>query len=270
MATDSTMQVHDDALPLILITNDDGIQARGIKALVEALDGLGQIWVVAPEDERSGTSHAITLKEPLRVRTGNWFEQENVHAFSVSGNPVDCVKMGVYKICPRRPDLVVSGINQGPNSAINVIYSGTVGGGLEGAVQDIPSLALSLVAWRGGSYETSKHVARRLAEMALRGGVPEGVVLNVNIPELDLDELKGYRVVRQARSRWEESFEERIDPFGRPYHWLTGQMNVLDDGDDTDLVALEAGYVSVTPIRPDITSYKDMPAIEAALMQDVT
>jgi 5'-nucleotidase len=245
------------AEPLILITNDDGIDAHGIRVLAGALRGLGTLRIVAPREEQSGVSHAITIRQPVRViRRDLEVDGETVEAFAVTGTPADCIKIAIDQILPRKPDLVVSGINQGPNAAVNVLYSGTVSAALEASVLGYDAIAFSLNAWVGGHFDAAGRYARRIAETTLRKKLPAGVLLNVNVPDLPYDEIKGVAITAQAKSRWEESFVERRDPFDRPYYWIAGQFVNLDDGDHTDLAALEAGFVSVTPVHSDLTAYE--------------
>ncbi|GIV57214.1 MAG: 5'-nucleotidase SurE [Rhodothermaceae bacterium] len=242
--------------PLILISNDDGIDAPGIRALAEALAGLGTLYIAAPITEQSAVGHAITVRDPVRVRPWPFEGVPGVEAaYAVSGTPADCVKLAIDKLVPRRPDLVVSGINQGPNTAVNVIYSGTVSAATEAAILGIDAVAVSLCQWEGGDFGPAGHYARRIAEQVLRRGLPPGLLLNVNVPALPLDQIRGIRTTRQARSRWEESFIDRVDPANRPYYWLSGRFVNLDDGENTDLAAVEQGYVSVTPIQHDLTAY---------------
>ncbi|MEM6647927.1 MAG: 5'/3'-nucleotidase SurE [Bacteroidota bacterium] len=252
--------IRDDE-PLILICNDDGIDAPGIVALAEAVQGLGQLVVAAPIDQQSAVGHAISIRGPLRART--WaFQGEVDAALAITGTPADCMKLTVSSLLPRKPDLVVSGINQGPNTAVNVIYSGTVAAAVEASILGVDAIAFSHCHWTNTDYSASKQVARRLVEQVLANGLPTGVSLNVNIPALPIDDLKGIHVTRQARSRWEESFDARVDPFGRPYFWLSGEFVDLDQGDDTDLAAVEQGYVSVTPIQHDLTAHAFMDALK--------
>lgn len=242
--------------PLVLVCNDDGVDAAGIAALVAALDGIGTVAVVAPFEEQSAVGHAITVRSPMRVHA--WpFEAPSgpVWARAVTGTPADCVKMAVQRQLPRPPDLVVSGINHGPNTAVNILYSGTVSAATEAAVLGIPSFAVSHAAWTPTDFEAAGRVARHLAERVLREGLPPNMLLNVNVPDLPPAEVAGVRVTRQARARWEEEFEERMDPMNRPYYWLGGRFVDLDEGDDTDLAALAEGFVSVTPLRLDLTAH---------------
>ena len=242
--------------PLILVSNDDGVHAAGIVALADALAEVGDCYVVAPSVEQSGASHAITTRHPVRAHKV-FFEVADgpLEAYAVTGTPVDCVKLAVDQLLPRTPDLVVSGINQGPNAAINTIYSGTVSAALEGAILGIDAIAFSLNAWRDGDFEAGRTFIQRIVRSVLKNKLPPGVLLNVNIPNLPTDEIKGVAITRQAESRWQESFVERLDPMNKPYYWIAGEFVDLDNGDDTDLAALRRGFISITPIRPDLTAH---------------
>jgi 5'-nucleotidase len=248
--------------PLILVTNDDGIDSPGIKALAEAMDTLGDVYVVAPNDEQSAVGHAITVRNPVRTR--QWpFESaagNKIKAFAVTGTPADCVKMAASALLPRLPDLVVSGINRGPNTAVNVIYSGTVSAATEASILGIDAVAFSLCAWEAEEFGPAAQLSQRIAARVLKERLPPGILLNVNIPYLPLDQIRGMAVTRQARSRWEESFSERTDPFNRPYYWLLGRFVNLDEGEGTDLEAVENGYVSITPIQHDLTAHEHIAA----------
>ncbi len=247
---------NSEQRPLILVSNDDGVDAEGIAALVKALAPLGECYVVAPSEEQSGVSHAITIRHPVRANKVPFeIDSGPLEAYAVTGTPVDCVKLAVDQLLPRAPDLVVSGINHGPNAAINTIYSGTVSAALEGAILGINAIAFSLNTWRGGDFDAGSEYIRRIVAQVLKHKLPRGVLLNVNIPHLPADEIKGVAVTRQAESMWQESFVERIDPMNKPYYWIAGQFVDLDEGDDTDLAALKKGFISVTPIRPDLTAH---------------
>lgn len=245
--------------PLILICNDDGIDAPGIQALASAMDELGEVWVVAPVNEQSAVGHAITVRDPVRARPWT-FEvgSGKLKAFGVTGTPADCTKLAINQLLPRRPDLVVSGINQGPNTAVNVIYSGTVSAATEATILGVDAIAFSLCAWQGGHFEAAGRYAQIIARSVLERGLRPGILLNVNIPSLPFAEIAGIEITRQARSRWEESFVERRDPMERPYFWLSGQFINLDEGEHTDLGAVENGYVSVTPLQFDLTAHELM------------
>lgn len=241
--------------PLILICNDDGIDARGIHALASALDGLGELVVIAPETEQSAAGHSITMRDPVRAHSYA-FEVPSgpVKAFAVTGTPADCIKLGVNRLLPRFPDFVFSGINSGPNTAVNILYSGTVSAASEACILNIPAVAVSLCSWEvDADFEPAGQTARSIAEKVIARGLPEGTLLNVNVPAGN--DLKGIEVTRQASARWEEEFSPRTDPFGRTYYWLTGRFVNLDDEGDNDLAAIDRGFVSVTPLRLDLTAY---------------
>jgi 5'-nucleotidase len=242
--------------PLILVTNDDGIYAQGIYALYKAMKKLGKVCVVAPESERSAVGHALTLSDPLRV----WEVERNgrMFGYAVNGMPADCVKIGVKAILEKKPDLVVSGINQGPNTAINVIYSGTVSAATEGTLMGIPSIAFSLTSFRKQMFDFASAFATHLATKILESGIPTGTMLNVNIPAVDRTEIKGVKITRQGEGRYEEFFEKRIDPMNRNYYWLAGRKLQLDSDPDVDDVAVLDNYIAITPIQFDMTNYKVM------------
>ncbi|MBO6576144.1 MAG: 5'/3'-nucleotidase SurE [Rhodothermales bacterium] len=245
--------------PLILVSNDDGIDAPGIHALAAALVPLGEVRVVAPLQEQSAVGHAITMREPVRAHKWPFRGPDGViPAHAVTGTPADCVKLAIDKLLPRVPDVVVSGINQGPNAAVNVIYSGTVSAATEAAILGIDAVAVSYCRWTGGDFAPSAVWARRIVDQVIHRGLPPGILLNVNVPDRPAHELQGVRVTRQARSRWEESYSERLDPFERPYYWMAGTFVNLDDGDNTDLHAIEQGYVSVTPVQHDLTAHEEL------------
>jgi 5'-nucleotidase len=247
--------------PLILVTNDDGITAPGILALATEMSRLGEVWVVAPDSPQSGMGHAVTIGNILRMEEVD-FPVEGVRAFSTSGTPVDCVKLAIYKILHRKPDLLVSGINHGSNSSINVIYSGTMSAAVEGAVEGIPSVGLSLHDHaRGADFSASRDVARRVARQVLSQGLPAGTCLNVNIPKLPLAQIAGIRVCRQAAGHWDDAFVERENPGGAKYYWMTGRFSTPDQGQDTDEWALAQGYVSVVPTQFDLTAHHAIAAL---------
>lgn len=240
--------------PLILISNDDGITAPGIKALVEAVKDLGEIVVVAPDSPQSAMGHAVTISKPLRLEETKHFE--GIQSFHCSGTPADCVKIAVDKVMHRKPDLLLSGINHGSNSSINVIYSGTMSAAMEGAIEGIPSAGFSLCDFSyNGDFTLAAEIAKKTARNILENGLPKGVLLNVNIPKIKKDELKGIRICRQALAKWEEDFDERKDPNGKPYFWLTGKFVNYDNGNDTDEWALENGFVSIVPVQFDLTAH---------------
>ena len=235
----------------ILLTNDDGITAPGLAALRTALRRLGDVVTVAPESEQSAVGHAITLHSPLRVHTAS--TAADGVAYAVNGTPADCVKIALAELLDDPPDLVASGVNLGPNTGVSVFYSGTVSAAFEGALMGIPSIAVSLNTFEEPDFRPAAAVGARLAAMILSEGLPDGVFLNVNVPSLPWADLRGVRVVRQALSRFVESYHRRQDPRGREYFWLDGYLEPLEPADDTDVVALEQGYVSITPLRADLT-----------------
>lgn len=248
--------------PLILVCNDDGVFAPGIKALTEVMRELGDVIVVAPDSPQSGMGHAITISDTIKI--ANMSKEVEYLKYSCSGTPVDCIKIGVNRLAPRRPDLVVSGINHGANSSINVIYSGTMSAAVEGAVIGIPSIGFSLCDHSyEADFEPAKPFIRQIAANVLANGLPKGVCLNVNIPKTA--ELKGIKVVRQSKAYWDEELDERKDPRGGTYFWLTGIFRNPDEGTDTDEHALSGGYVSVVPTQFDLTAYEQLNALKQRL-----
>ncbi len=240
--------------PLILVTNDDGYSAPGIRALINAVKGLGELVVVAPDKPQSGMGHAITVSATLHI---NEIEVEGVKGYSCSGTPVDCVKIATNKILNRKPDMIVSGINHGSNSSINVIYSGTMSAAVEGAIEKIPAVGFSLCSHSiDADFTASIKIAREVVQEVLKTGMPDHTCLNVNIPNVEPELISGIKVCRQARAVWEEEFDERVDPQGRTYFWLTGTFINHDKGEDTDEWALKNNYVSVVPVHCDFTDYK--------------
>ncbi|PVW17186.1 5'/3'-nucleotidase SurE [Marixanthomonas spongiae] len=242
--------------PLILVTNDDGITAPGIRALIEVMNTLGDVCVVAPDSPQSGMGHAITINDTLYCDTVKVREKEPQQEYSSSGTPVDCVKLAVNEILKRKPDLCVSGVNHGSNSSINVIYSGTMSAAVEAGTLGIPSIGFSLLDYSlEADFEPTKKFIKTIAEETLKNGLPKGVVLNVNIPKLPASKLKGIKVCRQANAHWEEQFDKRVNPLGREYYWLTGEFVNEDKGEDTDEWALANGFVSVVPVQFDLTAH---------------
>jgi len=240
--------------PVILITNDDGVAAPGIRNLVEAVKDLGKIVVVAPDKPQSGMGHAITIGVPLRLHPVSIFE--DVEAWQCSGTPVDCVKLAVDKILRRKPDLCLSGINHGSNHSINVIYSGTMSAAVEAAIESIPSVGFSLLDYSvEADFSGAKKYARIIVEHLLHNSLDKHLVLNVNIPAVPTELIAGMKICRQAYAKYEEDFLERNDPSGRKYYWLTGEFVNFDKGKDTDVWALEHNYVSVVPVQFDLTNY---------------
>jgi 5'-nucleotidase len=247
-----------DSRPLILVTNDDGVYSKGILALTEAVMPFGDVVVVAPDKPQSGMGHAVTINNLLRLQPLQ-YDLPVEAAFSCSGTPVDCVKLAIYRVMHRKPDLVVSGINHGSNSSINVLYSGTMSAAMEGAVEGIPSIGFSLLDHSSDAdFSASQEIVSRLVSQALEQGMPADTCLNVNIPKGPSSSISGIRICRQARGNWEDNFDVRQDPFGKPYYWLTGEFKLQDEGMDTDEVALASNFVSVVPVQFDLTAYRAM------------
>jgi 5'-nucleotidase len=242
--------------PLILVSNDDDITSKGIRVLVEAMLELGEVVVVAPDRPQSGQGHAITIGNPLRVTPSRLFGA-HVRAFQTTGTPADCVKLGKHLVLrERKPDLVVSGINHGSNTAISVLYSGTMSAALEAAIEGLPSIGFSLNDYHpDADFSHVIPFVKTIATQVLREGLPKGVALNVNFPAASAGAIQGVRVCRQADARYLEQFEQRRDPYGRPYYWLDGDFVNFDAGTDTDEWALAHGYASVVPCQCDLTAY---------------
>jgi 5'-nucleotidase len=241
-------------LPVILITNDDGIMAPGILNLVEAVKDLGKVVVVAPDRPQSGMGHAITIGHPLRLQPVTIFE--GVEAWQCSGTPVDCVKLAVDKVLHRKPDICLSGINHGANHSINVIYSGTMSAAVEAAIESIPSAGFSLLDHSvEADFTGARKYARLVVQQMLKTKLDKHTVLNVNIPAVDMELIRGVRICKQAYAKYEEDFIERSDPNGKKYFWLTGEFVNFDKGRDSDVWALEHNYVSVVPVQFDLTNY---------------
>lgn len=241
--------------PLILVTNDDGISAPGIRNLVEAVKDLGKVVVVAPDKPQSGMGHAITIGAPLRLNKVHFFD--DIEAYQCTGTPVDCVKLAVDKVLRRKPDICISGINHGANHSINVIYSGTMSAAVEAAIESIPSIGFSLLDYSlEADFAGARKWARIVVQQLLQNIPDKHTVLNVNIPKAPPEEIKGIRICRQAYAKYEEDFIERLDPHGRKYFWLTGEFVNFDEGTDTDVWALANNYVSLVPVQFDLTHYR--------------
>jgi 5'-nucleotidase len=241
--------------PLIFVTNDDGITAPGIRAMIEVMNQLGNVVVVAPDVVHSGKGHAVTIHTPLymdRIKIDNGKQIE----YKTNGMPVDCVKLGLAHAVERKPDLLVSGLNHGVNNSINVLYSGTMGAAIEGAIEGIPSIGFSLdnYDWQA-DLSAAKKIMEKIARQVLKNGLPAGVALNVNIPDLPVNEIKGIKIARQSMDKWNETYDKRTNPFGRDYYWLNGNFTYEDKGTDTDVYALKNGYVLVVPVQFDMTAH---------------
>jgi 5'-nucleotidase len=243
--------------PLIFITNDDGVTAKGIHALVEVATEFGELVIIGPDKPQSGMGHAITISHPLRLQKSNLFGEHE--AYACSGTPVDCVKLGVYEIMKQKPDLVLSGINHGENSSTNVLYSGTMSAAVEGAMENIPSIGFSLKNFDpAADFTLAKEVVRKTIALALKEGMDDHTCWNVNVPNLELADYKGMKFCKQAHAFWEDRFEKREDQFGRPYYWLTGNFECVSEDEDTDLFALKNGFASIVPTQFDLTDYQSL------------
>ncbi|WP_136465893.1 5'/3'-nucleotidase SurE [Flagellimonas onchidii] len=242
--------------PLILVTNDDGITAPGLRVLIKAIKEIGEVVVVAPDSPQSGMGHAITIDSTLYSKKVTIDHEEGAPSeYSCSGTPADCVKLALQEILDKKPDLCVSGINHGSNASINVIYSGTMSAAIEAGIEGIPAIGFSLCdySW-DANFEHSVISIKRIVQEALNQGIPKGTVLNVNIPKTET-EPKGIKVCRQARANWKEQFDKRTSPTGKDYYWLSGEFELLDKGEDTDEWALANGYVSIVPTQFDLTAH---------------
>jgi len=241
--------------PLILVTNDDGITAPGIRALIEVMNNIGDVVVVAPDSPQSAMGHAITINSTLhlhKIKITDGPQQE----FSCSGTPADCIKLGLNELLDRKPDICVSGINHGSNSSINVIYSGTMSAAIEAGIEGIPAIGFSLLdfSWNA-DFTPIKKFIRQITLEALEKGIPKGVVFNVNFPKLKENEIKGIKICRQAKANWIEKFDKRTNPMGSEYYWLTGTFVNEDKGENTDEWALNKGYISIVPTQFDLTAH---------------
>jgi len=257
--------------PLILVTNDDGITAPGIRALVGAALEIGEVVVVAPDSPQSGMGHAITVSDPIRLHPSRAFSDLNIQSYECSGTPVDCVKLAKNVVLKdRQIDICVSGINHGSNASINIIYSGTLSAAMEASLEGIPSIGFSHLDYAySADFKPGLPFVRQLIEHVLAHGMQKGNLLNVNIPDLPAGEIKGLKVCRQADARWVEEFHEAIDPRGQKYYWLTGRFVNDDGGPDTDIAALENGYISVVPSMHDLTNYPALDSLKAIEQAEV-
>lgn len=243
---------------LILVTNDDGYQAKGFNSLIESVRHLGRIIAIAPLEPQSGMSHAITVKHPLRVKKIK--DEPGLEMYNVNGTPVDCVKLAINQILKEKPDMLVSGINHGSNSSSSILYSGTMGAALEGCLNHIPSVGFSHTSYdQDSDFTGSIHYASLIAQKVLEEGLPDNVCLNVNFPADNQKSIKGVKVCRQTLGFWREEFDRRLDPIGKEYFWLTGHYhNSEPDAVDTDEWALNNNYVAVVPVKTDLTSYESI------------
>jgi len=241
--------------PLILITNDDGITAPGIRSLIKVMNTLGEVVVVAPDSPQSAMGHAITVDATLHCKKEQIDDGPQTE-YSTSGTPADCIKLAVHEILDRTPDLCVSGVNHGSNSSINVIYSGTMSAAIEAGIEGIPAIGFSLLDYNWeADFKPFEDFIKTITQNVLENGLPKGVVLNVNFPKLKKQDIRGIKICRQAKANWVEEFDKRKNPQGKDYYWLTGKFVNLDKGEDTDEWALEHGYVSIVPVQFDLTAH---------------
>jgi 5'-nucleotidase len=237
---------------IILLSNDDGIHSEGIVALERSLASLAEVYTVAPEREQTSMSHALTLHRPLRVR------EIAANRLAIDGTPTDCVKLALTGLLPVRPDLIVSGINQGPNLGDDIIYSGTVSAALEGALLGLPAIAVSLVTFERFEFKVAAEFTAALVERVQQQGMPREMLLNVNVPALSKEQIKGWRFTRQGKRHYSENIVERIDPRGKKYYWIGGDDLGFAKDDGTDCMAVHEGYISVTPLQIDMTDHKSL------------
>lgn len=241
--------------PLILVTNDDGITAPGIRALIQVMNTIGDVIVVAPDSPQSGMGHAITINSTLNC-TEITVDDGPQKEYQCSGTPADCVKLAIRELMDRKPDLCVSGINHGSNSSINVIYSGTMSAAIEAGIEGVPAIGFSLLDYRwSADFSPLKPFIHKIVRNALTHKIPSDIVLNVNFPLLPKKEIKGIKICRQAKAHWVEKFDKRQSPMGKDYYWLTGEFINEDRGDDTDEAALAKGYISIVPTQFDLTAH---------------
>jgi 5'-nucleotidase len=238
----------------ILISNDDGIDSTGIYALANAMKELGEVTVIAPRTEQSAVGHAITMKMPLRVI--EYYKNGDFFGYAVDGTPADCIKIGIRNIMKVTPDIVISGINHGSNTAINIIYSGTVSAAREAAIMDVPAIAVSVTSHEAKNFEYANEVVKGLTKLVVKNGLEKGTLLNVNVPDLPSEKISGVLLTKQGKSKWDDIYEERLDPYGKKYFWLTGKLVDTDITLDTDQNAIKNNYVTVSPIHFDLTDYK--------------
>ncbi len=241
----------------ILLTNDDGFRAAGIQALKQAVSHLGKVIVVAPEREQSAASHALTLTSPLRM---NWVSEDTI---SVDGTPTDCVLLAMRGLIERKPDILISGVNHGPNLGDDVTYSGTVAAAFEGTLLGLPSIAISVTSWHDCNFEAAKAFAPKIVKAVLEHGLPNGALLNVNVPSLSPEEIKGVKVTKMGKRVYQDAVVKKTDPRGRDYYWIGGKPPIWCPGEETDFDAVEAGMISVTPLHLDLTDYKALDTIRS-------
>jgi len=245
----------------ILLSNDDGISSDGLQALAEVLESLDELWIVAPDRNQSAVSHALTLHRPLRI------EQLGPRRFSVDGTPTDCVNLAVNEILPERPRLVVSGINHGANLGDDITYSGTVSAAMEATLLGIGAIAISQVGSQGYDFGAAAHFTRELASTILRDGLPRDTLLNINVPELAREKIRGFALTKQGKRRYSDAVVENLDPRGKKYYWIGGGEPDYVAAEGTDFAAIHAGLISITPLHLDLTNYASLKTLEKLRLQ---
>ena len=244
------------------VTNDDGISAPGIRALISVMNEIGNVVVIAPDSPQSAMGHAITINSTLHCHKIKIDDGPQIE-YSCSGTPADCVKLGINEILDSKPDICVSGVNHGSNSSINVIYSGTMSAAIEATIEGVPAIGFSLLDYRWkANFNHIKNYIKEITLKALDKGIPKGIALNVNFPNLIESEIKGIKICRQAKAYWIEKFDKRTNPQGREYYWLTGEFVNEDKSKDTDEHALNSGYISIVPVKHDLTDHDSMKRIK--------
>lgn len=238
----------------ILISNDDGIDSAGIYALTSELKKIGEVTVIAPRTEQSAVGHAITMKFPLRIT--EYYKDNEFFGYAIDGTPADCIKIGIRNILKEPPDIVLSGINLGSNTAINIIYSGTVSAAREAAIMNVPAMAISITSHDAKNFDYAAKLTAELTKLVAKNKLPTGTLLNVNIPDLPKEQIAGVLLTQQGKSKWDDVYEERTDPYGKNYYWLTGNLLQTDTSMEADQCAIRNNYVSITPIHFDLTDYK--------------
>ncbi|MCF8262769.1 MAG: 5'/3'-nucleotidase SurE [Melioribacteraceae bacterium] len=251
----------------ILISNDDGITSPGIHELSNAMKEIGDVTVIAPATEQSAVGHKITMKIPLRI--SKFYKGEEFFGYAIDGTPADCIKIGIRNILKERPDIVISGINNGSNTAVNIVYSGTVSAAREASIMDVPSIAISVTNHAAQNFTYAGKVAQKLVKLVADNDLPLGTLLNVNVPDLPEEKIKGIKLTRQGRSKWDDIYEERTDPYGAKYYWLTGDLMKLDNDDEFDQFAIQNDFVSITPIHFDLTDFETYNAMKNWKLSDI-
>jgi len=251
----------------ILISNDDGIDSPGISALAKELKKIGDVTVIAPRTEQSAVGHSITMKNPLRIT--EYFKNGDFFGYAIDGTPADCVKIGIRNILKEQPDIVLSGINLGSNTAINIIYSGTVSAAREAAIMDVPAIAVSVTSHEAKDFDYAAKLSAQLAKLVVKNKLKTGTLLNVNIPNLPEDKIAGVLLTQQGKSKWDDIYEERQDPYDKNYYWLTGSMKQTDNTLEADQFAVSNNYVSITPIHFDLTDYDSYQTMKEWKLEDL-